>query len=282
MMSIQNSFEHKHLLPPENIEIYCLLFVIETALRELIIHYLSEQFGPRWYIHRLPPDVLAKYRSSINMEKNIRWYQLIPHHPIYYIDFPDLRKIIEQKDNWNDVFKNIFPRKDVIINTLSELEFIRNKIAHNRKTGTGDLKITAGSYSKLENTIGTIQFEDFSTKCSCALDIPERLSALTLEIENTYKNCMNCLIISGLPEWEYVNQQWWFDESYLIHPINSISAFYSMINNYNSLPHTRGSGYKIEQWVRSSNLEVLYTDALQQLDLFNTEKEMVNGYKPIT
>ena len=84
-------------VPKENIEIFCYLYRIETGLREFIIDSLNGLAGQRWYKTRLPSDVLVKYRKSRNSEKNIKWTQLIPHHPIYYLDFPDLRKIIERR-----------------------------------------------------------------------------------------------------------------------------------------------------------------------------------------
>ena len=81
-------------IPQENIEIFTMLYCIETALRELIIAELSNVEGSKWYKTCLPNDILEKYRKGREVEKRIPWIQCIPHHPIYYVDFPDLKKII--------------------------------------------------------------------------------------------------------------------------------------------------------------------------------------------
>jgi hypothetical protein len=52
-------------------------------------------------------------------------------HEIFYTYFPDLKKIIEKRDNWREVFEDIFGRRDVLVK-LDELYPLRNIIAHNR------------------------------------------------------------------------------------------------------------------------------------------------------
>jgi hypothetical protein len=68
------------ITPETNKDIYCFLFQIENVLWELIVDKLSNKYGQFWYKHRLPGDILGKYRSSLLFEKNIPWTQMIPHH----------------------------------------------------------------------------------------------------------------------------------------------------------------------------------------------------------
>jgi hypothetical protein len=124
---------HSLPVPQENIEIFTILYQIETALRELIIEVLSKVEGSKWYLRRLPGDILQKYKDGRILERQIPWTQFIPHNPIYYVDFPHLKVIMERSDNWKDAFEPIFARKEVVIGILIEIEPIRNKIAHNRK-----------------------------------------------------------------------------------------------------------------------------------------------------
>ncbi len=112
------------LVPKENSEIYSFLYLIETGLRELIIETLEAKKGTKWYLVCLPGDVLKKYRQGIEYERNAKWIQTVPHHPIYYTDFSDLKKVIVIKNNWEDISKQFFVRKDILENTLSELELI--------------------------------------------------------------------------------------------------------------------------------------------------------------
>src|SRR5260221_3955565 len=161
-----------------NIAIFSMLYSIETALRELIIESLSTIEGPKWYKKCLPGDILEKYKNGWEAEKRSHWSQCIPHHPIYYVDFPDLRKIIEREDNWKKAFENIFTRKDILSSTLSELEPIRNKIAHNRKTSEKDTEIVRGAYSMLSNAIGSNYFDSLASNCTLSTDIREQLVQL--------------------------------------------------------------------------------------------------------
>ena len=84
-------------IPPENLRAYKILYSMENAIRMLIVECLEELAGTRWYRHRLPGDILDSYQKAQIEVRKIKWTSLVPHHPIYYIDFPALRKIIEQK-----------------------------------------------------------------------------------------------------------------------------------------------------------------------------------------
>jgi hypothetical protein len=252
--------------PQENIEIFTRLYCMETALRELIIEVLTAVEGSRWYKRCLPGDILEKYRKGREVEKDIRWTQCIPHHPIYYVDFPDLKKIIEREDNWKKAFERIFSRKEILSSTLSELEPIRNKIAHNRKTSGEDVEIVRGAYSKLSAAIGSDYFETLSSQCTLGMDIPERLAQLETEARSSLLTCQRFMPLSELEAWDVIHNEWWFDESYLGEKIDKIDDFFRIMNEYLYLPRLRGGGYKIEAWVRSSNIEVKYQDAQAQFD----------------
>lgn len=252
---------NENLVPEENIRIYCHLYIIENAVRELIVELLSAIDGPRWYKKRLPGDVLGKYREGVEFERGIKWFQLIPLHPIYYIDFPDLKKIIERDNNWQDAFKRIFSRKDILSSTLGEVEFIRNKIAHNRKANSRDVEIVRGAHAKLSESIGEDYFRELSARCTCSMDIPERLSELQRECEMIFCICNNYERLENLEIWEAICAEWWFDESYLGHKVEAIQAYFGTIEMYRALPRSRGSGHKIESWVKSSGIEEKYADA---------------------
>lgn len=135
------------VVPPENVAIYSLLFQIETGLREVIIDCLAATDGPRWYIHRLPGDVLEKYRSARAVERAVPWARCVPHHPIYYTDFPDLHKTLCRDDNWRDAFAALFGRKEFVGGMFAQLEVIRNKVAHNRKSTPIDLQLVEAALS---------------------------------------------------------------------------------------------------------------------------------------
>jgi hypothetical protein len=59
---------------------------------------------------------------------------------MYYTDFSHLKIVIQARNNWDDAFSKIFGNKDNLSAALSELEFIRNKVAHIRSPRGNDLQ----------------------------------------------------------------------------------------------------------------------------------------------
>jgi len=260
-------------IPKENMRIYELLYLIEVGLRELIIQSLEATCGPNWWKERLPDDVLKKYRKGREYERSIKWCQLVPHHPIYYVDFPDLRKIIERADNWREVFSAIFKRKEILIGTLSELEPIRNKIAHNRKATVQDQRIVEGAYHKIVAAVGEERLCRLVSKCTLAPDLRETFLRLQAEAEEAFECCMKFSPIKELRVWNEIKNKWWFDETYLGYELNSIREYFSLLVDYSELPRTRGSGHKIEAWVKLTDLKEKYTKAKEQLSKLLTNIE---------
>lgn len=116
----------------EKLEPYQTLKELETSLR-LFIEKQLEQLTKNWWKERIPSDVQDKAKE--NMAKNESpwpWVKTEEKSPIFYINFPDYGKIIQRKDNWNNVFSKVFKDSGVIFSWLKELEDIRNKIAHFR------------------------------------------------------------------------------------------------------------------------------------------------------
>jgi hypothetical protein len=252
----------KHdLVPRDNIEIYEYIYCIETSLRELIIESLEKVSGSKWYNARLPNDVLTKYRNAKSFEQNIKWVQLVPHHPIYYIDFSDIKKVIEKNDNWKDVFESIFGRKEIVTTTLTEIEFIRNKVAHNRKVAARDVDIVKSGYTKILNTIGDARFSSLILRSTAIIDIYGQLANLQENAETIFRTCKTCKPINDTKLWKSISNSWWFDSNYLNHDLSPIEIYYAAIESYINLPQVRGCGYQIESWIHSIELEKKYTSA---------------------
>jgi hypothetical protein len=257
-------------VPKENIEIFSYLYVIENTLRELIIDLMEKTDGPHWYKKRLPKDVLEKFlERGKEYESKVKWTELIPHHPIYYIDFSDLKKIIESENN-KEVFSRIFKgrTKKIIISTLSELEPIRNKIAHNRKATDSDVKIVKAAYVKLLKAIGEDYFNNLSERCTCKTDIFDQLAKLQKEAERSFYACINYQPLNDdLPMWKSIRDMWWFDEIYLGSKLGAIKNFFWLLEQYASLPRKRGTGHKIEVWVKSNDIKTKFKNAQDEFSL---------------
>jgi hypothetical protein len=139
--------------PKTSVDAFKMLFNIENAFREFIVEEMTRTCGARWHKSRLPSDVAQKYLEAKQYERRTKWITLIPHHPIYYIDFPDLKKIVEQNNNWREIFSPLFIQKTVTTDALFSIEPIRNAVAHNRLLSGSDLDQLRGSYQKLQNLL---------------------------------------------------------------------------------------------------------------------------------
>lgn len=114
---------------PKKIHPYDVLKNLENNLRELIKSELST-ITPQWWRQRIPED--TRINAQDRKERNEKHVGAKKNHLIFYVDFPDYKKIIIKNDNWNDVFRNVFGNKQLISSKLEELEPIRNAISHPR------------------------------------------------------------------------------------------------------------------------------------------------------
>jgi len=111
-------------------EEYIRLYFLEKTLRQFVLISLSK-LSNKWWKTRVPHDVRVQAEER-KTEEEQRLKPTVNLHPIWYIDFYDYVKIITRKDNWNDIFKEIFVNKDEFKVTIMKLVPLRNKIAHMR------------------------------------------------------------------------------------------------------------------------------------------------------
>jgi DNA sulfur modification protein DndB len=137
----------------EKLEPYQTLKELETSLRFFIEEKLK-QLTPDWWKQRIPSDVQES--AKVNMARNESpwpWVKTEEKTPIFYINFPDYGKIIQRRDNWNDIFSKIFKDSDMIFSWLKELEEIRNKIAHFRNISVEESTTLRLNVNKILKTI---------------------------------------------------------------------------------------------------------------------------------
>lgn len=220
--------------PVENLEIYRVLFALETMLRELVIETMNAALGPMWYRDRLPPDCRDHFALGIGRDRETRWTSNVPHHPVYYLTFPDLRATIEAKSNWNSIFCHVFPKnKDLLITDLQELEFIRNKVAHNRRATRADVAIVNAAYEKLCNEIGLAHARKLAERYTIELNIPEHLVALRREADVAFALSVRGQALKKLDKWSDAQARWWwFDQNYLGHSLNRIRMYFETMHAY--------------------------------------------------
>lgn len=252
-------------VPQANLAVYGHLHIIENTLRELIIEVMEHAAGPAWHKSRLPGDLLQKYRRSVTEARRTRWTRLVPHHPIYYLDFADLEKVLLRDDNWRDAFEFIFRRKDILRGYMAELSPLRNTVAHNRKNSDLDQRLAKMKLDQLSNVLGHERFRRLSRTSTVRLDIPSVLSALLGEAQVSLFSALACEPLRPLSHWPRVRGQWWFDESYLGRDPDAVSRYFAILEEYSQLPRERGTGYLIESWIRDRQLELESSKASERL-----------------
>ena len=227
---------------------------------------LDDLHGPDWYIKNVPGDVVDKCKNAKAYEARTPWVNNVPHHPIYYTDFPDLAVIITRKDNWC-VFQDIFHRSDVLKGLLTQAEPLRNKLAHNRKLSNDDLHILESIYTELVNYLGSDRVEELAGRRTEADDIRTILTTLATDIDDIYKEICDYREICIPKNWDSIKNSWWFNEHYLNSSIEAVSAFLEVVLQYASIERRKGSIVEIEAWVLENEIEQLFREAINELEV---------------
>lgn len=102
---------------------------LELRLRRFIEKKMMAKLGPKWSKQRVPGTTVTGWRArrQTDLDNGRTASRLFD-----YAGFEDYRAIIEQKDNWTEVFEPIFKVKTSILETLRRLSLIRNPDAHYR------------------------------------------------------------------------------------------------------------------------------------------------------
>jgi len=253
------------LLPTANQHCSVYFYFIEVTLRELIVAELTKLRGSKWYKSSLPNgNIMQNYKACRDYQRERRWVESIPFHPIYYLDFPDLATIIEKGDNWRDCFQAIFfKHKEILISKLRSIEPIRNDLAHNRKISQPSVEIVKSVLNIIISSIGNHRAISFAENCTTAKALPERLGELRDELLNIKREVENASPLPCFAVWDRINTQWWFDSEYLGTDLSPIHNIYEvLLPKYKSLPKGRGSGYIAEKWVNKEGFSSLATDAV--------------------
>lgn len=108
---------------------------LELRLRRFIEKKMMAKLGPKWSKQRVPGTTVTRWRARRQTDiDNGR----TPSRLFDYAGFEDYRAIIEQKENWAEVFEPIFKVKTSILETLRRLSLVRNPDAHYRIVTTED------------------------------------------------------------------------------------------------------------------------------------------------
>jgi len=254
------------VIPRANTEGSRYLYCLEVGLREYTIRTLHETVGPLWWKSRLPSDILDKVRDARRSLSGTAWARFAWHHPLHYVDFPDLKKILLRRDNWDQAFSDKFIRKEILEGMLANLEPVRNSIAHNREISAEDVEALRIALQQVSSAIGVALFADLIKACTHIGAMPERLAKLVAEI-SVYSRLVPSLKEVDEPIiWRNITNEWWFDEDYLNADLDVLHEFFRLVAEYRALPRLRGTGHVIEAWVSSSGFVEHGVKALNEVE----------------
>jgi tetratricopeptide (TPR) repeat protein len=115
------------------------LYIFENNVREFLRSLLEENFGEDWWRRGVPPKIrgscAARREEALDEEREADL--------LLFADFHDYRLIIESNKN---IFSSYIDTKDWC-RKLSEMEPIRNAIAHNRPLTLAPIRVTEYSLS---------------------------------------------------------------------------------------------------------------------------------------
>ncbi|MGJ4932132.1 Swt1 family HEPN domain-containing protein [Bradyrhizobium sp. HKCCYLS2038] len=243
---LESGFEQQRDL---NAKAFELLYEIEVILRELCAKKLEDSHGRHWAKRGLPPDILPKIKSAITYEQKTRWHRATLHHPLYYIDFPDLKKIVIG-GNWNPIFSEIFSSRSGTEAALSDLELLRNQVAHNRFVSAVDMNILRGIHSKLLQSISPNDLNAARNAANKRVPILALLDELRRKIIGSVHAMKGALALPGeeAPDSALLDE-WWFDSTYLDHDIGPLKEFTSLCTDYSMIPKGLGQAMYRRMWV---------------------------------
>ncbi|MEA4856151.1 Swt1 family HEPN domain-containing protein [Solidesulfovibrio sp.] len=108
---------------------YVKLQDFETQIRQFIVATMSAVFGENWMKRQLPDGMLQQWKDK--RDRAIKSGQT-QCELIEYADFSDYKLIIERRDNWNQVFKSIFMRREDICESFIRIHPVRIATMHSR------------------------------------------------------------------------------------------------------------------------------------------------------
>ncbi len=122
------------------LEAYQLLNELENMLRKLVAVRLASLSHQNWWSTRvtkcLSPGRGGKFKYEDYRDNEVNNSEITPknkqdQHDLFYLDLSELKKVIEDADNWRDGFAGDL-KTLTSIERLDTFNQLRRKVAHNR------------------------------------------------------------------------------------------------------------------------------------------------------
>jgi hypothetical protein len=139
-------------LPPSVIDqaktmsetVYPYLYVFENSIRNFINLVMTSHAGSNWWTSEMTStalrEIVAVADDRINKESENYYHGKRGAHPLYYIDFTHLIKIIKAKDRvFQKYFANLPGKMNGFLAKLEEIQPSRNVSSHHNPLNKRDL-----------------------------------------------------------------------------------------------------------------------------------------------
>ena len=127
---------------------------LELHVREFIDAQMRAAIGNNWIRQRVPPAMREAWTEK--REKSQQAGET-PKDLIHYADFADYAILMERRDNWDDVFKPVFGRKEDIRESWQRLFPIRIATMHARLISQDDELLLVVETKRILRAIGVHQ-----------------------------------------------------------------------------------------------------------------------------
>jgi hypothetical protein len=109
-------------------ETYRLFFVFENFIRDFVLDTLSQIDPVNWW-DKVPPDVQTEVQTLEETEHQKQWMALDSRSKLALTTLPQLLRIMDENQNWKDIFKDLV-RDKFLIQEGRSISHLRNTICH--------------------------------------------------------------------------------------------------------------------------------------------------------
>lgn len=249
-----------------NLLAYAALFRLENVLRRLIEEECLKFFGQTWVRQKLPQDVRESIKEGLKYSKKIRRNEPIIDSPLSYVDYSQLRQIMQYKEFWREIFSKIFSKQD-IFGLLERSEIVRNAVAHNRLISSQDKDLIHTIESEIKRDIGEARFISLLDKTTFVITPNDMIGSLTDYLKdyssrikgNNYTYQENNTLTN-------ITNDWWFSESYTDDQAQVINTSLALLRKFGSVPRIPRMSHQLYSWVQTNQLLKALDDAVKILE----------------
>jgi len=247
----------------DNLKAYTLLQRIEIALRECLRIALESEFGVEWR-KRLPGELLKKIKES-QTEENRPQFNFVRLGPLYYLTFPELLPLLQQKSGRSvtDKFGG-----DCFLKQFENTFTPRNAVCHSRPVSSVGLRVIEALYFQMETALTNEEMARLLAKPDTGISQPEAAQLLNASLEQVLRDLQGLPQALPIPESYQVatNQFWWADDALSGFKRSTVEAAFSLFVEYNALPRGVGSAGARQRFCEHRDLRHHIQAAVAELE----------------